>query len=209
MATLSQIRIRIASKSKDPSYTGVSAADVDAEINRAVRFYSNHRFWFNEDLADITLTADNYLVPSIPSDLSTEIEGGLILIDAQVKIPLQRLNNIDFFMMDVDQTGRPCWYTYRDNNYYVLPTPQEAYPLKFRYLKKYTTLSGDSATNDFTNNAEDLLMLHALKNLYAEDKQDSERASFYAGLESEELSSLKNRTDDRISSGYLTTRTIL
>jgi hypothetical protein len=209
MATLAQIRQTVSRKLKDESNTGTSALVVTAEINRSIRFYSNHRFWFNEDLADITLTKGAQLIPSIPTDLSVEIQGGLVLIDDQVKIPLQRLSNVDFYDSDQDQTGRPYYYTYRDGNYYVLPTPNEAYPLKFRYLKKYSDLVNDSDTNDFTSNAEDLIMLHTVKNIYAEDKQDSERAGFYSQLEDVELSALKNSTDSRISSGYLQIRSIL
>lgn len=210
MATLKQIRDRVARKLKDPDFTSLSASIVDDEINRAIRYYSNFRFWFNEDLSDITLTASAQVVPSIPSDNFMELKtNGLMLIDNQVKVTLQKLSPDDFFAMDYEQTGRPEYYTYRDYQYLLLPIPQEAYTLKFRYLKKYTALSSDSDTNDFTDNAEDLLMLHVIKNVYAEDKQDMELSAYYSNLEGMELNALRNRTDSRNGAGYLQAETII
>ncbi len=210
MATLLQIRERVSRKLQDPDNTSRSAAVVDEEINRSVRYYENYRFWFNEDLDTITLVAGQSLVPDIPAALISELQvNGLMLIDAQVKIDLVKLSPPDFFANDQEQTGRPYYYTYRDDQYLLLPIPQQAYSLIFRYLKKYADLAGDTDTNDFTDNAEDLIMLHTLKNMYAEDKQDPELAVYYQGLETSELKSLKERTDNRNNSGYLQSHSIL
>lgn len=211
MADLQTIRNRVARKVQDPDFTGsITAAIVDDEINRAIRFYERYRFNFNEDLADITLTADNQVLPSIPSDLSSPLYvNGLMVIDSQVKVNLIKLAPDQFFDRDQDQTGRPYYWTYRDGQFLVLPTPQQAYTLKFRYLKSYTALSLDTDTNDFTDNAEDLIMLHAVKNLYAEDKQDPESAAYYQALEDAELQSILSRSDDFNSSGYLSNNSIL
>lgn len=210
MATLAQIRQRVSRKLKDPDNTATSASDVDMEINRSVRFYSNYRFWFNETEATITLNSGDQVVPNVPSDLISELQvNGLMLIDSQVKINLIKLLPNDFFDRDQDQTGRPYYYTYRNNEFLLLPTPQIDYTLKLRYLKKYDDLTGDSDANDFTNNAEDLIMLHTLKNLYFEDKQDTTLGSYYANLEEIELASIKERTQNRNASGYLQNNSIL
>ena len=65
MATLAQIRTRISRKLKDPDNTGISTSEVDEEINRAIRHYSNERFWFNEKQSDITLTSGSQVIPAI------------------------------------------------------------------------------------------------------------------------------------------------
>jgi hypothetical protein len=211
MGTLSSIRTAVAQKIVNPDLTGnITSTVVDNEINRAIRFYSRKRFFFNEDMADITLTADSQVVPDIPTDVSSPLQvNGLMLIDSQVKIDLQKLTPPEFFTRDQDQTGRPYYWTYRDGQYLLLPTPQQAYTLKFRYLKSYVTLVGDGETNDFTDEAEDLIMLHATKNLYAENKQDAEMATFYAAREKIELDSLMERSNDYNSSGYLSNNSIL
>lgn len=87
--------------------------------------------------------------------------------------------------------------------------PQENYTLVFRYLKAYADLVGDSATNDFTDNAEDLIMLHTVKNIYAEDKQDPESAAYYQALEDKELEAVLERSNDYNSTGYLSNYSIL
>lgn len=211
MATLAQIRSRVARKIKNPDMTGsITSAVITEEINRSIRFYEKYRFNFNEELATITLTANIQVVPSIPADLSSPLYvNGLMVIDSQVKINLQKLLPDDFFNRDQDQTGRPYFWTYRDGQFLLLPTPDSAYPLKFRYLKAYADLSGDSDTNDFTDNAEDLIMLHTVKNLYAEDKQDPESAAYYQALEDKELKSIMEKSDDFEASGFLSNNTIL
>ena len=210
MATLQQIRERVSRKLQDPDNTSRSAATVDAEINRSIRFYQNYRFWFNEDLATIGLVAGQKEVPNIPTDTHSELRvNGLMLVDNQVKITLQKLNPTDFFNRDQDQTGRPYYYTYRDNQYLVLPVPQADYDLEFRYLKTYSDLVNDSDENDFTINAEDLIMLHTLKNMYAEDKQDPELAAYYQGLENSERLALEERSGCRNGSGYLSSQSII
>ena len=87
--------------------------------------------------------------------------------------------------------------------------PIQDYQLKFRYLKKYADLVNDSDTNDFTDNAEDLIMLHTLKNLYAEDKQDPALSAYYQQLEQDELRSILSRSDAYNASGYVAGYTIL
>jgi len=210
MATLEQIRNLVARKSKDADFTSLSAPLVDAEINRSIRFYQNQQFWFNESLEVITLTADNNVVPSIPPDVITELQvNGLTLIDADQKIDLQKMATNLFIGRNNNQTGRPYAYTFRNGQYLLLPTPQQAYTLEFRWLKKYSDLVAGADNNDFTNNAEDLIMLHTLKNIYAEDKEDSERSAFYQSLEELEFKALQKRNDQRLSTGELSINTIL
>jgi hypothetical protein len=211
MADLNTIRNRVARKVQDPDMTGsLTSAVLTDEINRSIRYYEKYRFNFNETQSDITLTASTQVVPSIPSDLSSPLNvNGLMLIDSQVKITLEKLSPTDFFNIDQDQTGRPYYWTYRNGEFLVLPLPQEAYTLKFRYLKTYAALSADSDTNDFTENAEDLIMLHTVKNIYAEDKQDPESAAYYQALEDAELKSILERSNDFNSSGYLSNNSIL
>jgi hypothetical protein len=212
MADLLTIRQSVSVKLQDRENNSpqTTAALVDAEINRSIRYYQNYRFWFNERKVDITLTASAQTVPSIPSDVISELEvNGLLLIDQQVKIDLQKLPPDEFFKMDDGQTGRPEFYTYVDGEYKLLPIPSEAYTLQFRYLKKYDALVTDSDSNDFTANAEDLIMLHTLKSMYAENKQDPQLAGYYNSLELRELEALRERSDNRLSTGILQSYSIL
>lgn len=211
MATLGQIRNRVGRKVQNPDFTGVlSASVVEEEINRSIRFYQNYRFYFNEARSTITLTADSNVVPSIPSDLLSPLYvNALMVIDDDIKVTLQKLSPTDFFNIDNEQTGRPEYYTYRDNQFLLIPVPEQNYELEFRYLKSYADLSGDSDSNDFTENAEDLIMIHTVKNIYAEDKQDPASASAYQTLEDQELSSLMTRSNDYNSTGYLSNYSIL
>ncbi len=210
MATLKQIRDRVARKSQDADFTSLSASVVDSEINRAIRYYQNQQFWFNENLTTIILNADDNVIPNIPANVISELQvNGLTLIDDQVKIDLQKMATNLFMERDFDQTGRPMYYTYRNGQYLVLPRPQEAYTLQFRWLEKYADLVNDDDTNDFTINAEDLIMLHTLKTIYAEDKEDTERGLYYQGLEDNELKELQKRSESRLSTGELTINTIL
>lgn len=108
MATLGQIRNRVGRKIQNPNFTGdLSASVVEEEINRSIRFYEKYRFFFNEDLASITLNADDKVVPSIPSDISSPLYvNGLMLIDSDVKITLEKLSPTDFLIeITIKQEG--------------------------------------------------------------------------------------------------------
>lgn len=195
MATLAQIRTLVARKLKDSAFTDLSASAYDGEINRAIRYYQNKEFWFNQDIETITLTANTQAVPSLPSDLvNPTLVNGLTVIDGNSKYDLEKILPNEFMEMDEDQVGVPQYWTYLDGQYLLLPTPDSAYTLKLRHLKSYADLSSDSDTNDFTDNVVDLIMLHALKNIYAEDKHDSDFAAMYARLEDTELKMIEKRT---------------
>lgn len=195
---------------QDPNNTAESAATVDQEINRSIRYYKNQRFWFNSATATITIAADTQAVPNIPSDFISELQiNGLMVIDAQVRIDLEKLPPDLFFERDQDQKGRPCFYTYVDGEFLLLPTPDQAYTLKFRYLKDYPELVNNDDTNDFTNYAEDLIMLHTLKNMFAEDKQSIELADMYNKLAHDELKAVLLRSNNLNRTGFLTGKTIL
>lgn len=210
MATLAEMRSAINRKLKDPDGTALSSSDVNFEINRTIELYSRYRFWFNEDLATITLTAGTQTVPNIPSDFQSQLQvNGLTLIDSQVKIDLIKLAPDEFVERDDDQTGRPNFFTYRDGRFLLLPTPDRAYTLLFRYLKTYSDLSADTDTNDFTNNASNLIILRTLAHIYSEDKQDPELGAVYSQLAQVEYDALSERTDNLNASGYLETPSIL
>lgn len=210
MATLAQIRSKISRKLKDPNNTANTAPVVVEEINRAVRFYQNYNFGFNETLADLVTVQGQQRLSGVPGDvLKVLTEGGIILIDEQEKINLIKLHPSSFANRDDDQTGRPIFYTYRDQSYDLLPTPIQEYGVKFRYLPRHDDLEDDDDTNVFTNNAEDLIVLHVLAKMYAEDKQDVELASYYERLRKEEYKNLRDRTDGQVGSGYLQADSIL
>jgi hypothetical protein len=83
------------------------------------------------------------------------------------------------------------------------------YTVQFRYLEKYATLTNDSDTNDFTDNAEDLLVAHVLARLTSEDKQDSTLGAYYEELRRDELRTLRERTDSLMGAGYLRSESVL
>ena len=210
MATLQQIRERVSRKLQDENNTSRSAAVVDSEINRSIRFYRNERFWFNEAETSISITNGTQTVPSIPSDLLSPLQiNGFTLVDNQTKIDLEKLSPDIFREMDLEQTGRPEYFTYINGDYLLLPIADSNYTIKLRYLKIYDDLVNDADTNDFTENAEDLIMLHTLKNMYAEDKQDPQLAATYADLERAELRQLRERTYNINSTGYLVSSSLL
>lgn len=210
MATLQQIREAVSRKSKDPDNQARSAAVVDAEINRSIQYYQNDRFWFNEVSTDITLVADQPTVPSLPSDFTSELQvSGLTLIDNQVRIVLNKILPDEYSIRNDESSGRPYYYTYRNGDLYMLPYPDRVYTLRLRYLQSYDDLVNDADTNGFTNNASDLIITHTLKNIYGEDKEDAERASYYNSIAKMEYDKLKLRTQKLEASGLIYGETIL
>lgn len=211
MATLAELRTIISQKIKNPYLEGdITASVVNAEINRVIRYYQQKKFYFNTKTVEITLIANEQAVPSLPSDLLSPIfVNSLLLIDSDVQIPLTKLLPDAFAKMDRNQTGRPFWYTYRRDSFLLLPVPASAYTLEFSYLRDYPALVNDGDSNDFSIYAENLLIMSVIKHLYAENKDDLEKASGYQELEDKELRELQSVSRDYEASGELTIYSIL
>lgn len=210
MATFAALKTAISTRLQDENNTAVSAAIVGQAVNEAISYWSNREFWFNEDLETITLMASNPVVPSVPSTLRSILNPGGMVIDYNgQKWPMSPVSTAEYDAQDDGAENMPDVYTYRAGQIEVFPIPDQAYTLNLRYLKGYADLSGDTDTNDFTNNAADLIKYTALGKLKGEFFEDEKMASYYNQRAADEYALLQRRTGRLRYTGRLTVETII
>lgn len=210
MATLAEIRTKIAERLQDPSFTSITSASVDSVINDALRYYKYHVFWFNEKSTIITLNQGDPVIPNIPADFLVELQsGGLTIHYSNLFYPLRKISSDVYDGSNVEGIGIPYVYTYRSQQFEVYFYPNIAYDLTLRYIKDYADLVNGTDTNDFTVYADRMIIYNALSRIYAEYKQDPNMEQYYTARARDEELNLKRRSDSLTGSGVLTINSYL
>jgi hypothetical protein len=201
MATLSDMRSRIA----DDLDRSDLSTQIDKAINRAIEHYERQRFWFNEKIATFNTVANqkNYgSADGIPTDLA-EIDYVEVTVSGKEYKLTPRTYPYIRELIGYDMTGQPYDYCYYQENFYFYLIPNAVYTITVSYQQKYTALSADADTNDFTTDAEDLIEARARKWLYARVIKDQEQAQIADLEEREALAALREKTDKLIGTGFV------
>lgn len=194
MSTLIQMRTRIADD--------INRSDLDTQINkainRAIEYYSKKiRFWFNEKTATFNTVASQFNYGSadgIPTD-NMEIDYVKLAISGSNNVPLTPRTYDYIQTANVGNlTGTPTDYAYYKENFWLYPVPNAALTITVSYVKNYTALSADADTNDFTEEAEDLIESRAEWWLYNRVIKDYEAAQVAKAEELEALTTLLQET---------------
>lgn len=206
MATFGEIVSRVSRRLIDASNTAVDVADVKAAINQGQGYWKVRRFWFNEVSDTATLTAGNadFPFPSSTCLFPSYDHDGFYIEYGGVRYPVSKLLRPEYDAVFTSNTeGRPRYYANVSGAYKCFPTPDQDYMLGRHYLKQYTDLDADDDSNDFTVNADRLLMLYALMTLSAELRQDMPMANYYQAAMQQEFNNLNVRNNALHSSGEL------
>ena len=194
MSTLATVTSRIAD---DINRTDLNT-QINLAVNRAIEYYAKrYRFWFNETTATFNTVADQLNYSSSDTSITDIRE-----ID-YVKIAISSSNNYELIPVtykDIqdanvsDFTGQPSEYSYYKENFYLYEVPDAAYTITVSYVKSYAALSaGDS--NDFTEEAEDLIEARASWWIYQRLLKDKENASMSKQEEMDALEALVKETN--------------
>jgi hypothetical protein len=181
--------------------TDLNAATVRA-VQAAIRRYERKRWPWNETVT--TLTASNGVATlSVPSDFLV-----LDLLEVQFQSSNYALVHESLSLirqMNAVPGGNslPVRFDQRGYTFELSPVPDSAYLLNCYYLKRLTELtSGDmTASNDWLSAAEDLIVYHATKLMWANVLRNTEEAGKYAQLERDAYNELKSYTEQRIHTG--------
>ena len=210
MATLSEIRTKILSKLDDGSVQRPTSAEVDAQINSTIDFYENDHFWFLQDIATLTTTPGDRVLGSIPSDFKSVVEpNGLVIIQGNIRYPMEHVTPLAFDTLDVDAQGRPVWYTYREGNFELYYIPDMAYSVRLFYNKTYADLVNDGDSNDFTNFTPRLIEYRTLADLLLDYREDEVRGNMYLSRAAEEHRQIMSETYNRTATGNISTESIV
>lgn len=211
MATFAQMQTAVSTRLLDPSNTAVSAANVAASINEAIAYWKFRRFWFNTAESTETLTAESSVIP-VPSDFLVEMpmNDGFVIEYNDMRYPLIKRNPRDYDEVYLaNGFGLPTIYTLKSGVYHCYFLPDQNYNVRVWYLKDYDDLSQDDDTNDFTDQAANLIIYWALSKLHAELRQDEKMESYYSARALDEYGNLQIRSEKANSTGHLSLHSYL
>lgn len=197
MATFEALQQKVSTRLKDPNNVDIAVSDVAAVINDAIAHWAKRRFWFNEFEETVVLTAGSPTVTLVtnPNPIEIFARGGMTINYASSRWPLTKVSPNEYDDMNVQGNGMPFAWVYRNGGYEVYYYPDQAYSLVTRGLKSYASLVGNSDTNDFTDNAVNLIVYEALSRFYAEFRQDEKMEAYYAARAENEYKTLKMQTN--------------
>lgn len=201
MSTLSQMRSRIA----DDLDRSDLSTQIDKAINRAIEFYESERFWFSEKVSTFSTVANqkNYSSSDgIPTDMAEVDYVEVTVSGKEYKLTPKTYDYIKE-LISSDSTGEPSDYCYYQENFYFYPIPNAVRTISVSYQQKYSELSLDADSNDFTTEAEDLIEARARAWIYARVIKDPEQASIAKTEEMDALRGLRIKTEKLIATGKL------
>lgn len=211
MATFGEIQTKVSKRLLDANNTAVSLPDVSDAINQSINHWKKKKFWFNivDDVVSVTL--QDALLPVTGDVLAPARKDGAFTIQySNQRYNLLKISENEFNNWYLDNGyGIPRYYARVGQNYMMYPLPDRAYDLRRSYYKDYAPLVAANDTNDFTENAEELIYLWALANLSAELRQDDKMESYYRNAANNEYTELLNFTNKLVSSGRLTLHSLL
>lgn len=213
MTTLATLKSRIAD---DLRRTDIDP-QISSAIQDAIKRWEGERFWFNEKRfrLDTVAGTEEY---SIPSDLTNtdasalatgedllELDDVKILDDNEIYQLQQRsehwLNN---WQAPASQyTGTPDYYGVFANKIRIGPIPDAVYQITISGLAKLATISADTDTNAWTDEAESLIRHQALADLYRVTTRDPEGFQLALGGVQDAFSYLKRKSSSKLNRGRI------
>lgn len=160
--------------------------DLEAEsvraVQAAIRHYERHRYPWTEngDTTLTTVTATPTL--SVPADF-------LILDHIEIQYSGQNTDLISATFADirrmnaVSTINTSTHFTLRGNTFHFFPWPDSAYPINCFYVNQLAAFTATdlTATNDWLSAAEDVIVFHAAKLVWANIlRNDAEAAKMFA-----------------------------
>lgn len=200
MATLGELKARIANECDRDDLT----TEIADRINRAIEYYADTRFWFNEQIKTATTTADDeYVTP--PTGLRREDANGVFITVGGFKYPLEKRDRtyIQYWQATQNIKGQPVEFAYENEQWRLFPTPSDAYTLTVLGVYDIDAPADDDSSNDWTNHAEDLIAARARLLISRDVTYDSEMIASARAAEQEALTRLKGETSERTSMGRM------
>lgn len=185
------------------------ASNIQLAIKSAIKFYSTHRFFFNEGKA-VRDTADGDEFVGLPDDY-LELDTLGITVNQRY---YQLINKTHDWVDEINWgagtwKGFPYIYAIYEQNIRLYPIPNDVYELKMTYLREFDELSASADTNPWMKTGEELirtrskvdLLENVIRGPDAEREAVRIRAREQENLKNLEYGSTKRRATNRIRPG--------
>lgn len=212
MATLGQLRSRIVlecvrddltdAPSSDP--TAVSSDTLDQAIQRAIEYYADKRFFFNEDrVVTATVAANEYV--TLPEGLRFLDMLSVTVGSNRYPLHMRSYEVLERWLGYGPTNGQPTDFTISDTQARLYPAPNIVYPLTWMGVFDVPALDYTDAlsTNAWTTYGEDLIAARAKMTLMRDVFRDAEGAALAGVAEQQALESLRGNTTRKIGTGSM------
>lgn len=195
MSTFGALKTRVADEINRSDLT----SQVESAITRAIEFYADERFEFNEGRSSVTLTADNQYVDQ-PSGLR-KIDCVYATVGGYTYDMTKReFDVLEYWHGASNTKGQPLDYAVRKGQLRIYPTPNQAYVLTVTGIYDEPALSADTDTNDWcTGIAQDLIVARAKYTISRDITYDTEVATNSLIAEREALKRLRAESNEMVS----------
>lgn len=172
--------------------------EVKRAIKNAIRTHESSRYWFNEASTAIAASSGQTFI-TIPADFLSLDRVEITQSSQDYKLSQRDFNWLRDMRVARTQ-GLPTDFNYYRDRLELFPIPDSAYSIIVYYVASLATLSADSDTNAWTNEASNLIAHEATVDLLANVVQASpDRIQRQALLRSLALQELQSRNYSRIS----------
>lgn len=210
MSTFADIKARIADE--------LARTDLTSQINlatlSAIQFYERKRWYFTETRAMTlpTVNGQEFYGAADLSDIANLLKIDSIRITVSttslyqlIRKPYEYIEEIN--IGDTAYRGIPIYFAWYAQQIRLYPVPTAVYTLRISGVHLLTTLSAGTDTNNWTNDAEDLIRYRAKWDLYSNVIGDQEQAQAMKSNEAESLQSLIADNNSRDATGFVTATT--
>lgn len=207
MATYSQAVDFVILQLQSRTETSLTA-NVQLDIQNAIKHYETTRFWFNEARASFTVSSTLYYPWSTVAADMVGLDQMTVTVNGNVyeveERPYSYINAID--LNPTTTKGYPQYFAKQAQQFRIYPLPDTVYQVDIDYQKKLTTLSNTADTNAWTTDAFELITARAVATT-AMRLRDFDTAMAYQKWEGIALARLLSQTEQfgttgRISPGY-------
>lgn len=203
MGTLTELKSRVAT---DMVRSGLTTYIANA-ISDAIKHHESERFWFNtsRSLTFSTVAAQVAYGSAANARIPYLIKiDALFLTSGSTTYPLRKVLPADFQNAwgGGSDSGRPCEFTYIDDEIRLGPTADAVYTMRLHAHYKFADLE-DADSNAWTTEASDLIREEAKKRVYLFPLRDQEGATFSQGLADQALMRLRAETSSRMGTGVI------
>ena len=161
MATLGTMRTRIADELQIDATT--YATEIDRAIYSAISIYNDKDFWFLDTATttfQVTATSKYSLGTILPG--RSQVKNILLHLSPTRQLlihrTMQEMLELDF---DENYTGEPLYWAIENDQLNVLPRASVTRTAEVYYSLRYSMTASASASSVWTNEAEELIRLHA------------------------------------------------
>lgn len=203
MSDLAALKARIADELNRFDLT----SQIASAITRAIEFYADKRFSFNEGRLTVTTTASSDYVDH-PTGLRKDDFVYATVGGHRYELVKREFDELDRWHGASDTSGQPLDYAVRGSQFYIYPTPNAAYTLTVTGIYDQPALSADTDTNAWcTGVAQDLITARCKFTIARGITFDDEMARNSADEVREALNRLRGEThalvaDGKVSAGW-------